>query len=68
MSIFQDMTQEELDQRRLLRVDSEALCFHCGQMTQWTDIDFQGYLCVPKCQDAKITEFNKALRAEETYA
>jgi hypothetical protein len=35
-------------------------CWHCGESTNWIDINFQAPLCSEECFDAKWDEYFKA--------
>jgi len=37
-------------------------CWHCGEETEWIDIDFEAHLCSDECLSAKIDEYLEAMR------
>ncbi len=49
------------DVRGIFKGDKQSPCWHCGELTEFIDIDFNGApLCSTECQDAKIEEFRQA--------
>lgn len=41
----------------LYLADLTGPCWHCGEQTNWVDIDFQAHICSTECHEAKIAEY-----------
>jgi hypothetical protein len=37
-------------------------CWHCGEPTEWVEINFSAHLCSDECLSAKIDEYLEATR------
>ena len=37
-------------------------CWHCGDLTEWVDLDFEAPLCSEECLEAKVHEWMEADR------
>jgi endogenous inhibitor of DNA gyrase (YacG/DUF329 family) len=42
----------------------KAPCWHCGDLTEWVDIDFEVPICSRECLTAKVKEWGAALAGE----
>lgn len=50
------------DERSVVRVPVGGPCWHCGEETNYADLDFSTYLCSEECQVAKVAEWAAADR------
>ena len=47
-------------QDNILRGAHAGPCWHCGEMTEFIEINYEAYLCSDECEWAKDEEMNKA--------
>ena len=43
-------SEEQLERRGIVELENGGECFVCGEHTMFADIDYQGWLCSPRCQ------------------
>jgi endogenous inhibitor of DNA gyrase (YacG/DUF329 family) len=49
-------------------LEEKSACWHCGDLTQWVDLDFEAPLCSEECLTAKVHEWAEAYReADRKY-
>jgi hypothetical protein len=41
---------KELYDGCMIKAVIPSFCFVCGNLTQWVDIDYQGFICSEECQ------------------
>jgi len=46
----------------------ETPCIHCGEPSQFVDLDFEGNFCSEECNRAKWQEYEEANEADEDQA
>lgn len=55
---FDDIPAEDLEKyRSVFKHKNSGLCYHCKTSTHYIDLNFQGWVCSPKCQDIKEKEY-----------
>jgi hypothetical protein len=45
----------------VIKLDNPVPCWHCGENTQWVELNFEAPLCYGECETAKWAEYRSAL-------